>query len=91
MNEVFLNVSHLAPPEPMTEILKSLSSLASDQYLKVNHRRQPFPLFPILAENNWGYRVLVNSDDQVTIFIFHQQNADKFDKLGLIKLAKGGW
>lgn len=89
MDEVYLNVSRLAPPEPMTKILKSLSALESEQYLKVSHRRQPFPLFPILLENNWAYRVLVHSDDHVSIFIFHEQDADKFDKLGLLALSQG--
>ena len=55
MELITIDVSELEPPEPMTEILKSLSNLAPLQCLKVIHSREPFPLYKKLIEAGWGY------------------------------------
>ena len=55
LQEVVVNVGELAPPQPMTEILQALARLANDQYLKVFHRREPFPLYEKLAAAGFGY------------------------------------
>lgn len=49
-----LDVSELAPPEPMERILAELESLAAGEYLRVLHRREPWPLFPLLEQR--GFR-----------------------------------
>ena len=49
-----LDVSDLAPPEPMERILAALESLAPGEFLRVLHRREPWPLFPLLEQR--GFR-----------------------------------
>jgi len=55
MELITIDVSELQPPEPMTEILKSLSNLAPLECLKVIHSREPFPLYKKLSESGWDY------------------------------------
>ena len=50
MQLVSVDVSELAPPEPMTVILTALASLELDHCLLVTHRRQPFPLYEKLIQ-----------------------------------------
>lgn len=83
-NVIVLDVSLLAPPEPMQAILKALSCLPQGHYLHVIHRRKPMPLFDILAQQSfaWQYRevsedehhlnIWPNAEHQLTAF-FEQQ------------------
>ena len=52
-----LDVSELAPPEPMERILAEVESLAPGEYLRVLHRREPWPLFPLLEQRGFGYEL----------------------------------
>lgn len=55
--EIVLDVHDLQPPAPMEQALDALDKLNSGEYLKMIHRMQPFPLYNILAENNFRYLV----------------------------------
>jgi hypothetical protein len=50
-----LDVSELAPPEPMERILAELDSLAAGEFLRVLHRREPWPLFPLLEQRGFAH------------------------------------
>lgn len=81
-----LDVSELAPPEPMTKILQAIAKLSPDQCLQVQHNRQPYPLYEKLVQAGWGYHCDQVSDNQVTLFIFKQENQSRFDQLQLEKM-----
>lgn len=51
--EVTIDVSNLAPPEPMVRILEACAQLAPGQTLRVEHARRPIYLYPRL--NELGY------------------------------------
>lgn len=51
---VRLDVSELEPPEPMEQIFARLPLLQPGQLLRVRHRREPHPIYPMLARA--GYR-----------------------------------
>lgn len=61
MDEIYLDVSELAPPDPMTKILMALAELQSGQYLRVAHSREPIPLYEKLQVAGWGYSCQGNS------------------------------
>jgi len=61
VNEIVLDVHELQPPEPMQKALDALEQLEQGQYLKIIHRMQPFPLYEILLDNGFKYKV-TNSD-----------------------------
>ena len=52
--EKMIDVSDLEPPEPMERILDQLADMRPDDWLRVRHRREPFPLYNLLK--GMGYR-----------------------------------
>jgi len=84
MELITIDVSELQPPEPMTEILRSLSNLAKLQCLKVIHSREPFPLYKKLSESGWSHfcQLLPASNvefKQCHIFIYKQSESTHFE------------
>ena len=53
-----LDVCELEPPEPMAKILNQLQQLPLNTALRVQHRRQPFPLYSLLAEMGFAHQCL---------------------------------
>ena len=83
MKLITIDVSELQPPEPMTEILTSLSKLAPLQCLKVIHSREPFPLYQKLSKAGWGHfcQMLPSNKGEFKschIFIFKESDSAHF-------------
>ena len=74
-----VDVSGLAPPEPMSAILNHLSRLAVQECLLIKHRREPFPLYEKLESNGFSFHRIVHSSDDITLYIFHQNAQVKFE------------
>lgn len=81
--EIVLDVHDLQPPEPMEKAIDALDKLADGEYLKMIHRMQPFPLFNILTENNFKYKVK-SGEKGFDIFIW--KNGDKDSEQSVSKL-----
>jgi len=79
MEEICIDVSELAPPEPMTQILMALSRLAEQEYLKVIHRREPFPLYEKLSANGWGFSCRQISPDCFHLYIYKEADKASFE------------
>ncbi|WP_207063066.1 DUF2249 domain-containing protein [Motiliproteus sp. SC1-56] len=71
-----LDVSDLAPPEPLERILVTLRNLGPDEVLKVHHRREPRPLFPLLLENGFHYLCRQQGEAAFRIYIWHADSGD---------------
>ena len=69
---ITVDVSALAPPEPMTVILTHLSVLTQQECLLVMHRREPFPLYEKLAKAGFSYHCVVHAQDEISLYIYHQ-------------------
>lgn len=80
MQITFLDVSELAPPEPMSAILRSLSQLADKCCLQIKHRREPFPLYEKLADAGFSYHCVVHSQDNITLYIYHADDKSSFEQ-----------
>ena len=78
MKTIAVNVSALAPPEPMQVILSSLAELPNGAVLRVNHRREPFPLYERLLANGWLYYCEHVSYESFVIYIAHEQYKAQF-------------
>jgi len=74
-----IDVSALAPPEPMMVVLTHLAKLATQECLLIKHRRQPFPLYEKLNHAGFSYHCDVHTQDEVTVYIFHQKLQAAFD------------
>ncbi|MBK1673405.1 hypothetical protein CKO35_08795 [Ectothiorhodospira shaposhnikovii] len=52
-----LDVRDLPPPEPMEQVLERLPGLTPGEILCMRHRREPFPLYPILRDMGFQWQV----------------------------------
>lgn len=57
--ERVLDVCGLEPPEPLERVLAALDTLASGECLRLRIHRVPYPLYPMLEQ--WGYVYRVRS------------------------------
>ncbi|MEY8199271.1 MAG: DUF2249 domain-containing protein [Colwellia sp.] len=80
MEFVAIDVSELAPPEPMTVILTTLAGLEQKHCLLVTHRRQPFPLYEKLIQAGWAYHCQAHDDDNISLFIYRQIDQQLFEQ-----------
>jgi hypothetical protein len=79
MKLVTVDVSELAPPEPMTVIIKALASLMQGDCLLVTHRRQPFPLYEKLLQAGWAYHCQIHDNENISLFIYRQSDLLLFE------------
>lgn len=56
IDELFLDLRGLFPPEPMERVLDALASLQPGQRVRLLIEREPHPLFRILERNGYRYR-----------------------------------
>ncbi|WP_114326159.1 DUF2249 domain-containing protein [Candidatus Colwellia aromaticivorans] len=75
-----VDVSALAPPEPMTVILTHLARLTAQECLLIKHRRQPFPLYEKLNNAGFSYHCVVHAQDDITLYVFHQKAQTVFNE-----------
>ncbi len=68
--EIVLDVHDLPPPAPMEAAMDALDKLVAGEYIKMIHRMQPFPLYGVLAENGFSYKVLDGAAG-FDIYIWH--------------------
>jgi len=78
---ISVDVSALAPPEPMTVILTKLAKLTEQECLLVKHRRQPFPLYEKLKNAGFSYHCIVHAQDNISLYVFHQAAQHVFDEM----------
>ncbi len=74
LDPVLLDVSDLEPPEPLTRVIATLQRLPAGTLLIVRHRRDPIPLYPMLAEMGFAHRCRPRSDGAVTLYIWPQDD-----------------
>tara|TARA_R110001592_G_scaffold60436_5_gene183793 strand:- start:8800 stop:9108 length:309 start_codon:yes stop_codon:yes gene_type:complete len=77
---ITVDVSSLAPPEPMTVILKQLATLTVQECLLVKHRRQPFPLYEKLQDAGFSYHCVAYAQNAIDLYIFHQSAQRLFNE-----------
>jgi len=87
---ITVDVSGLAPPEPMTVILKHLATLTHQECLLVKHRRQPFPLYEKLNDAGFSYHCVVHAQNDIDLYILHQRSQNLFDELFNETLERNG-
>ncbi len=73
---VTIDVSELEPPQPMERILEQLRQLQPGFALKVHHRREPIPFYPMLEELGFSKRCNQLADNRFTIYIWPTTDAD---------------
>ncbi|HKK14055.1 MAG TPA: DUF2249 domain-containing protein [Gammaproteobacteria bacterium] len=74
--EIRLDVSALAAPEPLERVLEALETLQPGQYVRMLHRREPFPLYGMLTEDGFLYLTRPGQSAAYEIFIWHREDPE---------------
>ena len=76
-----LDVSELPAPEPMQRVLSELGRLGPGEFLRVRHRREPFPLYAMLGDLGCVHRArrLLSSGRAAEAFEILVWRADDVD------------
>ncbi len=74
--EVLLDVSELEPPEPLVQTLDAAEQLQPGQYLRMLHRREPYPLYSNLDESHFRHYTRPGASAAVEVFIWSENDAE---------------
>ena len=74
VNEILVDARDLEPPEPMEKVMQTLALLRPGQTIRLLLHREPFPLYPILAER--GYRHITTPQDDGSYVILIRSSAE---------------
>ena len=72
--ERLLDVSELEPCEPLERTLAACSELTAGEYLRVLHRREPYPLYGLLDKQGLAHHTRSGADTSCEILIWHSDD-----------------
>ncbi len=72
--EQILDVSMLEPCQPLEQSLEAVRALVAGDYLKVIHRREPTPLFPMLEQMGFSWCSRQTGSAQYEILIWRSSD-----------------
>jgi uncharacterized protein (DUF2249 family) len=68
-DEILIDARWLRPPEPMEMVLQALDHLRPGQSIRMLLHREPFPLYPLLAERGYRHATQMEADGSYVILI----------------------
>jgi len=74
--ERLLDVSELEPCEPLELSLAAAEDLGPGEYLRVLHRREPFPLYRILDDRGFAHRTVPGERTAFEIFVWRRTDPE---------------
>lgn len=69
INEILIDGRGLEPPEPLLRVLAALDAAQPGQTVRLLLPREPFPLYPLLAERGWRHDTVAHADGNYAIHI----------------------
>ena len=69
INEILIDARGLEPPEPMERVMQALALLRPGQGIRFLLHREPFPLYPLLAERGFRHETHARADGSYVILI----------------------
>ena len=66
---IHIDARGLEPPQPMEVVMQTLALLRPGQSIRLLLHREPFPLYPILAERGYRYQTRMDADGSYVILI----------------------
>ena len=72
---VLVDVSELAPPEPLAVAMEAAERLEPGQYLRIHHWREPLLLYERLVRRKFGYDTRLGPDDSCEVFVWRLDDA----------------
>lgn len=74
-DEILVDARWREPPEPMEMVLQALAQLGPGQTIRLLLHREPFPLYPLLAERGYGHATHMAADGSYVILIHPASSA----------------
>jgi uncharacterized protein (DUF2249 family) len=68
-DEILVDARWLEPPEPMEKVMQTLALLRPGQSIRLLLHREPFPLYPLLAERGYQHDSRMQADGSYVILI----------------------
>ena len=68
-DEILVDARWLEPPAPMEKVLQTLDLLRPGQSIRLLLHREPFPLYPLLAERGYRHATRMEADSSYVILI----------------------
>lgn len=84
LTEILLDARELEPPEPFERACDILAQLKPGEYLKMLHRRIPYPLLASCASLSLQHVVTALSPEQYQVVIFFDSDCVALKKAGLL-------
>jgi TusA-related sulfurtransferase len=78
LNEILIDARGLEPPEPMEQVMQALARLRPGDAIRLLLHREPFPLYPLLAERGYRHATRMETDGSYVILI-RQADARPFE------------
>jgi TusA-related sulfurtransferase len=78
LDEILIDARGLEPPEPMEKVIQTLSRLRPGDAIRLLLHREPFPLYPLLAERGYRHATQMEADGSYVILI-RQADARRFE------------
>lgn len=69
IDEILIDGHGLEPPEPMQRVFAALDAAQPGQTVRLLLPREPFPLYPLLAQRGWRHQTTREGEDRYTILI----------------------
>lgn len=69
MDELIFDARQMEHPEPLERILAMLPEIAEGGSIRMIHRREPFPLYEILAKRGFSRKTIEHSPTHFEILI----------------------
>jgi hypothetical protein len=69
IDEILIDARWLEPPQPMEKVMQTLALLRPGQSIRLLLHREPFPLYPILAEQGYRHSTRREADGSYVILI----------------------
>jgi hypothetical protein len=82
--EITLDAREMAPPEPFEKATAILRQLEPGQYLRMLHRRAPYPLFECCLEMGLAYAVLESTQVPCEIILYFPENEQALHTAGVL-------
>ena len=74
MEEILLDAEVMEPPEPLQKATLILQQLKPGQYLRMLHRRLPYPLFETCPQLAISYRHIAGQNSQQIILFWRSDD-----------------
>lgn len=84
LTEYLLDACQLEPPEPFVQATAILASMQPGAYLRMHHRKVPYPLFDYCKDLHLAYEIISQGSQACDIIIFHPSDRAQLISEGIL-------